>query len=345
VLLVPLTVLAIAAARSWAGYRRWLWGAAVVLPAVAFLAATPYALLDSAAFLRDTTRMLTAYLEDPGRFAVGPGAPHLLLSLRLLLTHLGPLVAVGALGGLAALAPRREAWVVFPYGLAVLLATASARMEFHRNLVQLYPLAAIAFGVAVAMLLSATRWPVLARAVAAVLMLGCIWAAASTSRMAWQVGGKPESRTVLVDRLNESGAWRRVGIARELGVHPLDLVRLQASSVVAPMARLLCAQGAEDAIVLPATFASPDPTSAGVAVDRALAALAGPAVLAMDRTRPVMVDGWPTVDPGWVIHRPVAPPPVPPPACVEALSANPPPREVLRGLRERADRARGHRPR
>jgi len=176
ILLVPAAVLVVATVRRWPGYRPWLWPALVAIPVAGFLVATPYALLDLPAMLRDTGFVVTSYAAPRGE-PLAAKVGRQMFALQQLWQLLGWGVAIGALAGLVLAARRWAAWLVFPIGLLVLVATATARLTYARNLVLLFPLAAVAFGVCVGELLAAGRWRRARLAAAAILLLGAAWAA------------------------------------------------------------------------------------------------------------------------------------------------------------------------
>ena len=319
ILLVPAVVLVVAAVRGWAGYRPWLWPAVVAIPLAGFLVATPYALLDLPSMLRDTGFVVSSYAAPRGEPAAAR-LGRLLLALRQLWELLGWGVAIGALAGLALAARRWTAWLVFPIGILVLLATATAQLTYHRNLVVLYPLAAIAFGVCCGELLADGRWPRARRTAAVILLLGAAWSAQRGLREAWHVGRTPDTRSQVVDRLNADGRWQRIAIARELQIHPLDLRRLRARVAVRPLARLLCSTAREEVLVLPTRVASYWPVTRPVTerYERMLALAGGPEVFALEPERVLTLDS-PPVDPGIAVRLPAAPPAVLPGSCLETL--------------------------
>jgi hypothetical protein len=326
ILLVPATVLVVAAVRRWAGYRPWLWPAAVAIPAAGFLAATPYALLDLPAMLRDTGYVFGSYAAPSGE-PLAAQVGRLTLALSQLWAYLGWGVAIGALAGLVLAARRWAAWLVFPIGILVLLATATARLTYHRNLVLLYPLASIAFGVCVGELLAEGRWRRARQVAAAILLLGAGWAAQRGLREAWYAGHTPDTRSEVVDRLNVAGRWRRIAVAHELQIHPLDLARLRASGTsptrveVRPLARLLCSTPREEVVVVPTRVDSYFPPTRPLTerYERVLALGGGAAVFALQPLRPLTLDS-PPISPGIAVRLPAPPPAVLTGACLETLS-------------------------
>jgi hypothetical protein len=305
--LAPAGALAVAAVRRTTGYRPWLWAAVPAVAGAAFLATTPYSLLDLPTFLHDTGRMLYFYLGNEDQLVpVVPGWPHLRLDLGLLAGHLGVGVALGVLFGLALALRRARAWVVLPFAPLVLWATSNTRTTFHRNLIVCYPLAAVAFGLAVAWAFD--RWTGRRQrlALVALLLAAVLPPAAIAVGEAWQVGQSRDTRSQVVDRLNELGrsGLGSVAIARELNIHPLDLARLEVAHTVRPMRELLCAPGGEEAILLPTRPVASFATERAVAERLAgLQRSAGAVIGQLAPERAFTVDS-PVADPGLELRRP-----------------------------------------
>jgi hypothetical protein len=153
-----------------------------------------------------------------------------------------------------------------------------------------------------------------------VLLLGALWTASAALYAAWKVGHSRETRSMLVDRLNEAGRWRRIAFASELRMHPLDLERLRSTGVVKPMARLLCAPGPWEVVVLPSGFSGSFPNAKAKAESKQqLLAFAGRELLAIGPERTLSVDSPPT-DPGISVRMPAPPPAQLPGSCLEALA-------------------------
>ena len=124
------------------------WSKALVLVAVAaatFVAAVPYAVLDTPAFLTDLGKIMGIYQDGFVNNEAEPGLPHLLLNLRKLVVDQGWLTLPFAFAGLWSLIrrqPRRTALVtVFP--LALLAHMSLQKAHFVRNLLSLFPLYAL----------------------------------------------------------------------------------------------------------------------------------------------------------------------------------------------------------
>lgn len=305
--LVPIATLAVATVHRPVGYRPWLWIAAPAAAGAAFLATSPFALLDLPTFLRDTGRMLHAYLGVEGSTLwVDPGWPHLRLDLALLRSNLGAIVTAGAIVGTALALRRASGWFVLPIGLLVLVATSQTGAPFHRNVVVCYPLAAVAFGVALAAALRTTWRPVASRAVALVLVFGALAAGTRGLLAAVHHGLTPDTRSQLVDRLAELGdvaTGEHLGIAAELNLHGLDLSRLGVRHQVRPLRELLCAPRGETAVVVPSRPWSNFRAASGEQTTfEQLIAATGPVLLAIEADRGFSLDA-PVIGPGLWVRR------------------------------------------
>lgn len=319
--LVPAATLAVAALRPSPGHRRWLWFGLPASAAVAFLVATPYALGDLPTFLDHTARMLRSYVvERESRFAVEPGWPHLATDLAAFAEHLGPVLALAAAGGLLLALRRARSWIVLPIGLVVLAATAATRANFHRNLVLCYPLAAVAAGLLFARLLPPgvgwRRWA--RRGLAVLLLAGLAQMGVAGLHRGWSRGWQRETRSQMVDRLVAGGAplaGARLGVARELGLHELDLARLDLEVEVRAMRELLCSPRGEHMLLLPTRPVAASPIDREALDDLTrLAASSGTALLAVKPDNPLALDA-PIANPGLGLF-PAPRPGAMPVACV-----------------------------
>ncbi|MCZ7652064.1 MAG: glycosyltransferase family 39 protein [Thermoanaerobaculia bacterium] len=319
--LVPAAALAVAAVRRSPGTRRWLWFGLPASAAISFLAATPYALLDLPTFLDHTARMLRSYVvERESLFAVEPGWPHFATDLAAFTQHLGPILALAAVAGLVFALRRPRAWIVLPIGLVVLAATAATRANFHRNLVLCYPLAGVAAGLLFAACLpAAAQRRTRTRAVLAVVLLaGLAQMGAAGLHHGWHRGRLRETRSQIVDRLAAEGAalaGSRLGVAREVGLHELDLARLHLEVEVRGLRELLCAPHAEDLLLLPTRPAAGSPIDREALEDLSrLVAASGPPLLAVAPENPLSLDA-PIADPGLALY------PAPPAGAVPVACA------------------------
>jgi len=256
---------ALAARRRYAA-PAWLWVAVPVVPALAFLAGTPYALLDLPSFLSQAGFELYHYAaRGHGAVPVEPGWGHFALQVRRVAEHFGVVPALVALGGLALLARRAGGLVALVYPALYFCSMATTRAPFHRNLLVVYPLLAIAAAVAVVFVLArlpatpASRWRRASRVTLAVgvpVYLGFL--AFAAARLGWEQWERRETRSQAVDAVNamtRTTAAARVGIAGELRVHRLDLARLAAPYEVRPHLDLVCAAEVYDVIVTGARYA------------------------------------------------------------------------------------------
>lgn len=263
-LVAPMAALVLARRRH--GASPWLWAAVPAVPAIAFLATTPFALLDLPSFLAQAGFELYHYAaRGHGAVPVEPGWAHLALETRRVGEHFGVVPALLALAGAVLASRRASGLVAFVYPFVYFLYMAGTRAEFHRNLLVVYPALAVAAAVAV---LHALEWlakpPALRRRRAARLALAVGvpvylgFLAFGLARAGWRQWEGRETRSLAVDAVNEmtrSGGAARVGIARELRVHRLDLARLEPPWEVLPHLDLVCAAADFDVIVTGARYA------------------------------------------------------------------------------------------
>jgi len=252
-----------AAGASPPGHRPWLWAALVALPAVGFLVGTPYALFDLRTFLDHAGFEVRHYLVRGHRLAtIEPGWPHLLADLEKLVGQAGIWLVLPALAGAVVALRRRAGWVAFLLPALQLVLTARTSVHFHRNLLVLYPFAAVAFGLGVVALggwlgrglrRRGPRWrrpAVVGFWILVALLLG--GRTVRTLAASWRTASTPETRSQAVDEINSRAAAARtrssgppasplaLRIAAELELHPLDLERLEVSYEVKPLAEIAC---------------------------------------------------------------------------------------------------------
>jgi hypothetical protein len=242
--------------------RPWLWLATPVLPVLAFVAGSPYALAELPNFLHFVGWETRHYMSvgQVGR-TVEPGWPQLSLQLGQMASNLGWFAAGIAVLGLWPLLRKPQAWVAFSFPLLYLAFTARTRIDFHHNYLVLYPFACVAFAGGVAWLwagiaarlveLRTQRIARLALVALLALALGVhtIQAVAHAHRSYATLETRSQAIAEL-ERLATEQAWTRVGLAQELRIHAYDLRRLHGLAYeVLPSAELFERRAEFDAIV------------------------------------------------------------------------------------------------
>lgn len=256
VLVLPLTGLIYAWRVRCQGYRRWSWFALPVIPALAFLIGTPYALIDLTKFLRQAGFELYHYrVAGHDSYAtVEPGWVHAQLQLSNFHTTLGIIGTIGCLVGLVYLTTQRYGRLLLIYLVITFIAFTRTTVSFHRNFILFYPFFAIAIGCGASLLYRVVHLFVRQRIIwqqrMNILLLlaamgGSIYWLSMALQQSWNIGMTPESRTQAisyVQRLiqDDSRTDIKVGIASELRIHPSDLQRLGALGEVAPYQQLIC---------------------------------------------------------------------------------------------------------
>jgi hypothetical protein len=299
--------------------RRWLISGPA-LAAVTFALTTPFALLDRSTFLRDIGRVRRAYLDrQPGSFLYfEPGWPHLRSDLLELAANLSLPVALLAIAGLLLLLRRRRGGWVFAAGAVLVALNALTKAPFHRNLLLLYPLAAVAGGIAAAGARRLTALgPPLAlpgrpRAGAAVVaVLGAAGAlalgSAAFARGRAAVRPTPRSQALAELARRADPAAGPIAVARELALHPLDRARWPGELIEQPLDEILCAPGAAVAFLVPIDVVGhlPEPALRAERLSRLLEA-AGPVLWQRGRA-PLPLDR-PSAFAGVALRAPAAPP-------------------------------------
>jgi len=253
-MVTPLLALSLSAFERRPGHRRWLWPALVLVPAASFLLAMPYALLDLPKFLKDSAFELRHYSTGHGTATVVPGAAHLWMEIREIAANLGAPIALIAAAGMALWARKKSTWLLLSFPVAYLLFMAGMRVFLPRNLLAIYPFAAIAFGCGAASiaawlagLASARRAWRRRASIAFVLLVAGLCGAGLSSALtrSWRFAISKESRSEAVDRLNaiapaDPARKARAGIESALRVHEEDLRRLKIPYDLLPLRDLVC---------------------------------------------------------------------------------------------------------
>ncbi len=268
---VPLLALAWSLASRAPCHKVWMWVAGPASSGAAFVAGTPYAVLDLPNFLRGAGYEVFHYsIRGHPSATVEPGIAHLLLELQTTASNLGWIASALALAGIAVLARRKTGWLVLCFPVVYLACMSRMRVSWHRNFIVIYPLAAVAAGCGVVLLyqilvrLESSRKDskrAASRSFAALATLLPLAGLASAVTQAWSRSSLPETRTQAIlglnDRIEGAGmAEAKVGIAEEARIHALDLARLHGSFVVRPYLDLLCdaPSGAYDFILTAERF-------------------------------------------------------------------------------------------
>ena len=252
----------------------WLCVAVVLVPLLAFLAGTPYALLDLPTFVEHVGFEIRHYhVLGHGEETIEPGATNVLYQLRTMTEQIGLLPAAFALLGLGVSLASGPGRIAFAYPLVYLFLMSLARISFHRNFLVLYPFAAVAFGcgvMAAGEFLRTVRPGSIAlkRARVALFVAAaalCIAYSAGSLLVSWRVATTRETRSLAIDKVNErtagTGGAPRGGIAREVGIHELDLARLEVRYEVAPFFDLVCADRSRyDLLVTAAEMGADEPS-------------------------------------------------------------------------------------
>lgn len=217
--------------------RLGMWLALPAIFAFCFLLGTPFAVLEPRAFLSDSLSEVRHYVaEGHGAASVTPGIEHLWRDLRRFAEELGIVPLLLAVGGLAAARRRRGGWLLIGFPLLYTLLVSTTRVDFHRNLLVVYPWLSVGLGLAVTSVASWVRsLPGLARKIASAgLVAGVLLGLGLQSRLAVHQSSvlrSRDSRALAIDSVLEQPKQlvdgMQIWFAAELGFHPRDLVRLE----------------------------------------------------------------------------------------------------------------------
>jgi hypothetical protein len=257
--LVPYSVLAISR-RKHAVRPHWLWWGGALTTMGTFLLCMPYALLDLPLFLTNVGFEVSHYsIMGHGPNTVGRGLPHFAWAIEQLSESLSiPGLALAA-GGLMVALTNRKLLPLFIFPIVFLFMQTQMVVGFHRNLIVLYPFLALAIGLSAQQLVTwcASKRPSARPAILAFMVALLAGLLLTQLHEAREIFFSQETRTTAakeVARLARERQWKKVGIARSLRIHPIDLAHIDAEVVVDTTAGLRTLEGQLDAIVCPTEF-------------------------------------------------------------------------------------------
>lgn len=266
-LVMPLLALLFVASTLPAPRRRAAWASLPLTPAAAFLAGSPFAILNMRTFLIDLGKAVRVYEATPwAQSAINPGIEHLSLQFSRIIEKLGPVTALVVLAGLILVGSRRPGLVLVAYGAVHSLLIGSSKLSYPRNFLVLYPLLAVAFGAGALLALRAARnvsrygGPALRYlpALAGLVVVGLPLHAGSAMALAgFEATRHAETRTSAAGRLAElarKAGNARVAIPEEMKVHPQDLARIGASAHEVPFLDLICEEAGYTHAAVPSTW-------------------------------------------------------------------------------------------
>lgn len=203
-----------------------------LVPALAFLAAMPYAVLDYKLFVSQTLFEYKHYSEmghGGGAHDAKPGLGHLLMILRSFPDHEGWLVCGFALIGIARVRGAKYP-ILLIHPAFYLLLMSLMKVEFDRNYIQLYPILALLA------MRGVEATTVRAPKAAWLLMTGMALVGLATAvPAAVETWKRTDSRSEAITYLDKLDDDRPVAIADMLRVQPQDLVRLRRPYRVVPL--------------------------------------------------------------------------------------------------------------
>ena len=259
-LVVLLPAAALWMKRDTDAYRLWWWLLVGIVPSIAFFISMPYALLDFPNFFSAVQYEIFHYsVQGHGKDTIEPGLTHMRFQAGQLRESFG-LLALGFAGfGLIFSGRKQYGWWLAAYGLLYFLLVSQTRVSFHRNLLVVYPVLALLFGLGVQ---GGTRFlwkqKVWGRGVALVVLVGIALVLGQYStralRVGWGMWNRVETRSQAVLAVNaqfDTSFFPTVGIASELRLHPIDVARLDGAYLVAPALELLETPDTYDALILP----------------------------------------------------------------------------------------------
>lgn len=258
-ILLPVAALVYLSYKRELARQKFYWLAIPTLPALTFLCAMPYVILDFPNFIKDVLNQVIYYkmTGHPGA-TIAPGWDYLGFQMRAFYHNIGLAGTSFLLCGLIGMYARPALLLVILFPAAYLLFMSNMTVNFHRNFIQIYPFIAIFVGIAF-LILHETLKRVLSKIKNWATPITCIIAALvflPRAYDAYQMGYTPsrDTRTAVIDALNAIENAKKVIFAKELRVHAQDLNRLTHDYAIHPIEIMAAMQNEPDAIyVLPST--------------------------------------------------------------------------------------------
>jgi hypothetical protein len=237
-MILPLIALIIVYFRSRQSVKTYMWFLIPLLPVLIFLMIMPYAIIDMTSFLRDVGFEVRHYkVKGHGSKTSLPGWDFFSFQMRQFYAHLG--LANILVMGLGLLGIFLRPMLIFVLIIPVIYVVYMSGMtvNFHRNFVQVYPFLALLFAAGFYVLYEVLlflqrrflpfkkRLPV--ATVVAVILSYLVPQSYTSIVDSVNKYNRNDSRTKVVNIINEMSGIKAVVIAKELRVHSQDLTRLK----------------------------------------------------------------------------------------------------------------------
>ncbi len=230
--------------------KKITWASIFLIPPTIFLLIMPYAILDLPNFLKDVGFEIRNY-KVLGPFAtVEPGLSHFFLQMKNFYTNLGFPITIISIIGIYSLFKRENNLLrfVFIYPIIYLYFMCNTKMAFQRNFVQIYLFIAILFGFGIFNLYKLLEYSFKRLEIKSnnlslkitifLLLLIFIPKSFQAVNLAISVHNFKDSRTRVIEILNEIKGYDLIVFAKELRVHENDLRRLNKRYKVIPLQKI-----------------------------------------------------------------------------------------------------------
>jgi len=222
----------------------------IIIPIGVFFIINPFAILDFPSFWRDISFELNHYsLTGHGANSSEPGWPHFVYQIRQIKNNI-PIINfyLMILGILIMFQQWRKSLILFIFPVIYVIWMCQQTVNFHRNFVVIYPFVAILSATGLAWLIfelngriSSTgvfrAWQYFFKTILIFIPL-CLMLILYSNLYAKQwiqakrKWNKKETRTQAIETINallanQNKTKTKIGIAKELKVHPLDLEKLK----------------------------------------------------------------------------------------------------------------------
>ncbi len=220
--------------------------ALLLAPISAFAITNPFAVLHPMRFVGDISAEASHYLiEGHDQFTTRPGLDYLTTQLSAFLHYTSWPAALLGLLGLGLSLRMRRGWLLWLLPLTHLLGMSFTRVSFHRNLLIVYPFAALWGALALTWVHERARHHHLVTAIMAVWLGGTLLRMTALAHQAMS----PEPRTAMMQQV-AARVPEVIGVPMELRVAPRSL---PSNALLMPLSVLTC-DDALSAVVIPGAF-------------------------------------------------------------------------------------------
>jgi len=267
-MLLPLIALLIVYFQSKESVKTYMWFLILLIPVTVFFMIMPYAIIDLTTFLKHVGSEVNHYKirGHSGATSVA-GWEHFGFQIQQFFIHLGLINSIIIGIGIIGIFLRPLLLFVLILPIMYILYMTGMKVNFHRNFVQVYPFLAIMFSSGIYIvyyileliqkrIYPKKKW--FASILTLLITISILLPQAYTSLNLAKIKYKSkDTRTKVIDELNNLKDIKHIIIAKELRVHSQDLKRLKIPYSIEPLSSVALKQSAKNTLfVLPNNITS-----------------------------------------------------------------------------------------